>query len=464
MAAQRPIMFASPAHPGQLNPLLVIAAELSRRGVPDLWFSAEESARPHVAGHVSGSPLRFLSTGETRLRVADELYASMTRGLRTTDGMVELARTVRRPSVTQPVFDATVDQLEQVRPRLMVIDALNLGALDAAVSTGTPFVLSVPFPVSGAYLSRLPWSYPTPTSGLPQHMTARQRMVNTAYRLRLQFALVRALAGKTAQARRRAGISNVYGDPERYSATARAVLGYSVFGLEYPFPAPDHLHMLGAVIPEPSDADSGAADELIVWLDRHPSVVYVCLGTLAQLDAQRLLALLEALTRLGPHHQVLWKLPAAQRALLPAVLPAHLRIVDWVPSQLDVLAHPHVRAFVNHGGANGFHEGVYFGQPTLVMPFWLDCYDIAARAVDAGVGLAIDRPPHIDANEVHAKVLRLLTEDRFRERSRDWGRRMREAGGAARAADLILRLAADPAPPTTAARLGRRAAEPETVR
>ena len=47
------------------------------------------------------------------------------------------------------------------------------------------------------------------------------------------------------------------------------------------------------------------------WLDQRPSVVYVCLGTLAKLSAAQLDAFAEALGRIGPEHQVLWKLPAA---------------------------------------------------------------------------------------------------------------------------------------------------------
>jgi polyene glycosyltransferase len=46
-----------------------------------------------------------------------------------------------------------------------------------------------------------------------------------------------------------------------------------------------------------------------------------------------------------------------------------------------------VRIFVTHGGGNGFHEGIYFEKPLLVMPFWLACFYFAVRAVDGGVGL-----------------------------------------------------------------------------
>jgi polyene glycosyltransferase len=76
-----------------------------------------------------------------------------------------------------------------------------------------------------------------------------------------------------------------------------------------------------------------------------------------------------------------------------------------------------VRVFLTHGGGNGFHEGMYFGKPLLVMPFWLDCFDFAVRAIDSGVGLALDRPPSITADEVAVKLKRLLAESSFHERT-----------------------------------------------
>ena len=63
-----------------------------------------------------------------------------------------------------------------------------------------------------------------------------------------------------------------------------------------------------------------------------------------------------------------------------------------MPSQLDVLAHPNVTAFVTHGGGNGFHEGLYFGKPMVVRPLWGDCHDVAVRGKDKGVSLTLDPP------------------------------------------------------------------------
>jgi hypothetical protein len=60
-----------------------------------------------------------------------------------------------------------------------------------------------------------------------------------------------------------------------------------------------------------------------------------------------------------------------------------------------------VPVFPSHGGGNRFHEGIYLGKPVLAMPFWLDCFDFAVRAIDSGVRLALHRPP---ANEKFASL------------------------------------------------------------
>jgi polyene glycosyltransferase len=194
------------------------------------------------------------------------------------------------------------------------------------------------------------------------------------------------------------------------------------------------------MVPPTSPVGPGEKAELSQWLDRHSSVIYVGLGTLVRLSRAQVAALLSAFGCLGPPHQVLWKLPGPQQSLLPAraSLASNVRIEPWVASQLEVLAHPHVRAFITHGGGNGVHEGIYFGKPLLVLPFWLDCYDFAVRAVDSGVGLTLERPPAFTAEEVVAKLGRLLTERTFQERAQYWGTQLRAAGGVSRAADLII--------------------------
>jgi UDP-glucoronosyl and UDP-glucosyl transferase len=139
-----------------------------------------------------------------------------------------------------------------------------------------------------------------------------------------------------------------FGSFARYSDAATAIFCYLVFGLEYPFPVPRHFHLLGAMVPSNLPAAQDSNDELSRWLDSHPSVIYVGLGTLVRLSHVQIKALITAFKCLEPNHHILWKLPDSRQALLPRgeLLPTNLRIERWIPSQLGVLAHPNVRVFI----------------------------------------------------------------------------------------------------------------------
>jgi polyene glycosyltransferase len=50
----------------------------------------------------------------------------------------------------------------------------------------------------------------------------------------------------------------------------------------------------------------------------------------------------------------------------------------------------------------------------------------------------VDRPDVMDTDDVHAKLLRLLTEDSFGARARHFAQVQHDAGGLDRAAELIL--------------------------
>jgi len=194
---------------------------------------------------------------------------------------------------------------------------------------------------------------------------------------------------------------------------------------------------LGAVIPEPKHDSRDHA--VLEWLNGQQSVIYTAFGSVTRLTADQVRSMLDVVRRLDDdHHQVLWVLSESQQRFLPAELPANLRVTSWVHSQHSVLAHPNVRAFFSHGGSNSFHESVYFGKPLLVRPICIDQYDHATRAVDSGVGLAVARADVMDPDDVHAKLLRLLTEDSFGARARYYAQVQRDAGGLVKAADLIL--------------------------
>jgi polyene glycosyltransferase len=97
-----------------------------------------------------------------------------------------------------------------------------------------------------------------------------------------------------------------------------------------------------------------------------------------------------------------------------------------------------VRAYYHHGGGNIAYEGIYFGKPGLVQPFWMDCHDHAARVLDSGCGLVLSHEETVSADAIVAKLRRVLEEKEFTAHAEEWADRFRSAGGASAAADTVL--------------------------
>jgi len=450
----RRILFASESAWGHINPLISIAGELAARGIGDIWFASTDDRKAEIEAISGGESVRFASLGpaEPEQQPAnwpDETMWAMTTG----SPLRNLAKVIdvnHDPAYDRQQYLRTLEVVDELRPALAVIAHADW-AIDAVAKRGVPYVLCCTMPVSGIYAERLPWSYPTPFSGLPRDMSPSQKIRNILFRLGvLAVALrpkhLRAPSYKVKElfediranpVGKKASIVNPSGRHSQYADGAAAVLAHSVFGIEYPFPnIPGNLKMLGAFIPRDTGTEVTDGD-LARWLDRHESVVYAAFGTIMRLAPRQIQAILDVAIRLGPEHHVLWKLPRSRQHLLPSDRPPNLRVESWVPSQLAVLAHPHVRVFFNHGGSNAIHEGLHFGKPQLVMPFWMDNLDAAARVVDSGAGLAVPHARGPDAGDIAARLTRLLGEPRFRSSAEDWSRQLRAAGGVVAAADEI---------------------------
>jgi MGT family glycosyltransferase len=121
----------------------------------------------------------------------------------------------------------------------------------------------------------------------------------------------------------------------------------------------------------------------------------------------------------------------------PAALPASPQgvvVCEFVP-QRRVLER--ARVFLTHGGMNSVSEGLSAGLPLLVVPQRGDQFVVAQRIVELGAGIAL-APSDVTADRLRASVQRLLGQDGYRQAAAILGARIREAGGACRAADRIL--------------------------
>lgn len=119
---------------------------------------------------------------------------------------------------------------------------------------------------------------------------------------------------------------------------------------------------------------------------------------------------------------------AAELGPLPDGVTAHA----WVP-QLAVLRR--ATLFVTHAGMGGCSEGLATATPMIAIPQAVDQFGNAAMLVEAGVGVTVDREDvTVDALRDAAAA---LDTPATRSRSVELAEELREAGGAARAADLV---------------------------
>ncbi|XP_071453612.1 UDP-glycosyltransferase UGT5-like [Hetaerina americana] len=82
---------------------------------------------------------------------------------------------------------------------------------------------------------------------------------------------------------------------------------------------------------------------------------------------------------------VLWKW---EEDSLPGQ-PSNVKISKWWP-QADILAHPHIKVFITHGGLLSFQEAVDRGVPLIGIPFYGDQDMNMKHVSDLGVGLKME--------------------------------------------------------------------------
>jgi polyene glycosyltransferase len=461
---RRPVLFASLPEAGLMNALLVVAAELSRRGVPDIWFATDENRGDDVTAVTVDSPVEFASLGPvipefSAVTWDDHVYRAVTQKSRFKAHRAVIEQGYR-PELQAVKFRALEAVADKVQPAVIVADSTSPFVIDLAQARGIPYILSVPYLPSNlltSYVpfgrSYLPQSFPVANSGLPYKMTPQQQLANTMFRFRTLAAFMSPQMSRILREDSKIRGELGLGRPNPLSKvdSAAAVLCYSIAELEYPLPLPPKMRLVGAVVPPLPQAP--ADPDLTSWLDARPSVVYIGLGTITRLTRPQVEALVEVARRLAGRHAVLWKLPREQQELLPPPerLPDNLRIVNWLPSQLDVLAHPSIKVFFTHGGGNGFHEGLYFGKPLVIRPLWVDNFDQAIRGQEFGASLTLDRPDTVDPDDVFDKLTRVLDTSAFTARAEHFSALLRAAGGRDAAADVVLDVLAATSGPDDAA-------------
>jgi MGT family glycosyltransferase len=158
-------------------------------------------------------------------------------------------------------------------------------------------------------------------------------------------------------------------------------------------------------------------------------LVYVSFGSLGTADVDLFRRLIALFGRLP--YRVL--INVGDYASAYTDLPGNVRVEAFFP-QPAVL--PHCDVVVHHGGNNTFNEALFFGKPSIIMPFCWDGLDNATRIQETGYGLRLPRYTWTD-DELVSALRRLLRDGAMRDRLRRLGAHMRAADGRRKAARLI---------------------------
>jgi UDP:flavonoid glycosyltransferase YjiC (YdhE family) len=418
-------VFTSAPFTGHLGPLLLQADELTRRGWRVSVASLEE-ARPFVARHPG---VGFVSLGPSGInqRHMDDLRNRITFEPSFARSTLMILSALR--GGWTEAYDRVLNVLQRESPDVLVADLSGTAAISAAETAGVTCVINNP-----DLLTVLPTLAPAPH--IPLLLSGKSRQSIGAFD-RFVFPLRRAVAMLGAgaivgrplnAARRRRGLPRV--SIHRWFLE-KPVLVNSSFGLEYPRQLPPQVHMVGPMLPA---AIPPLPSDYAAWLGAGPPVVYVNLGTIARPWRELLQRMARALE--GAEFRALWVVSSELRPLLPPALPPGIRVEPWVPSQLAVLQHANVRAFVSHCGTNSVQESVHAGTPIVGIPLFAAQGDMALRVEDAGIGSWLDKH-RFTPDQLHEHVLHACRSRRFRANIAVLQSGFARDGGVVRAVDLI---------------------------
>ena len=158
-------------------------------------------------------------------------------------------------------------------------------------------------------------------------------------------------------------------------------------------------------------------------------VVYVSFGSLGCGDIKTLQRLIDALGQFPLRALV----NVGSNLDAYTNVPSNVILDKWFP-QPSVI--PQVDAVIHHGGNNTFTECLYFGKPSIIMPYVWDGHDNATRVHETGHGIKMHRN-HWTLDELRSNLQTILTDSSMKERLSRTSAQMRREAGPAKAARLL---------------------------
>ncbi|KAJ1561845.1 hypothetical protein HK096_003134 [Nowakowskiella sp. JEL0078] len=463
---KKTVLFLSDAHPGQLNSLIAIAVALWQKcdkENTEIVFACVPRFLPkdRLSKIIPG--LKIVSLNETPMIANNPDIVSETKDL-------NLLKNLVKDLFDFDHFKDCHEKLEEYlrtaskKPNLVVSDIASSLISITFRKYGIPYAMNIPLPANSSFNNPLLYSlsYPLTSTGFPLKMSFFQTLENLLLSFQIVFLAIIHIVPKirkTEDYLKKLPNADTFvttdSGNETVAKNAEVNFVDTIFGLEYPYKLPENAQLIGACLDPLALANTDlASNNDIEWISKRPNVVYICLGTVSKPSKAYVSNLLTSFqVARGSNQQrkssdwyCIFKIPKG--CFTPESndpLLDNVRIVSWVGSQLDILRQPNVKIFVSHCGANSVNEAVYFGKPILGIPQWYDCYDLAQRVQDAGIGLRVfGTVPEPSLAELQSKMLTMFEGlDGFLSASMKLKQKMRDAGGSEEAARKILDIISD---------------------
>jgi rhamnosyltransferase subunit B len=184
------------------------------------------------------------------------------------------------------------------------------------------------------------------------------------------------------------------------------------------------------------DSENGGAQRLEPALERFlragPAPLVFTLGSQAVHNAGNFYSESLAAARELRQRAVILVGPGG-RSQLPAELPAEIMACSYAPYSL---LFPNAAAIIHHGGVGTTAQALRAGRPQLVVPFWGDQPDNAARVARLGVARTLARK-HYRAARLRKELAALAGQPSYAARAAQVGRTVARENGAEQTARLI---------------------------
>lgn len=417
-------MFVSLPFRGHASQMIVLAQELLGRGY-QVSFALSEDTRDWVNNtgvifhpwdpNLEASDLKKNYSSDSIWYQASQ-EQSVWRGEKM---MLEemTASYVSMYKTLKPIFS-------EHKPDLIVVDRAVTAAMDLSWQMKIPCIIQSRF--LGNFV-QTPSNLPGYGTSYSIKMNRWEKIINRLRQLWILPQFLPALKKLNQVRKDCCGCQNL---PDHFSQNL--IIAGTYFGIEIPRPIPPLVKMVGPIFPQKIEPISPSLKEWLEAGEEDTVVIYIAFGTLVTLEPWQAKALVEGLTH--PQYRVLWSIPKPQQCCLPP-LPPSFQIESFVPQQA-VLSHPTIRVFVSHCGMNSINESLYFGKPILALPFLGDQYYNAARLLDLGVALKLNKKT-IKSDEVRQKVDLLVKNPSYTDKANKMSAILKRTRGRELAADII---------------------------